>query len=73
MRHLTAKSEFKVPRGSASQAAAVTAAGSASRLESVHMEPFQDISRPESTDDPADLSNLDTQITLTPRSRGVSV
>ena len=37
------------------------------------MEPFQDTSRLESTDDPADLSNLDTQIALTPRSYGVSV
>ena len=71
VRHLTAKSEFRVPRGSASQATA--AAHSASRLETVHMEPFQDNSRPESTDDPADLSNLNTQITLTPRSCCVSV
>ena len=36
------------------------------------MEPFQDTSRPESTDDPADLSNLDTH-TPTPRLHGVSV
>ena len=57
--HLTAKREFRVPRGSASQATA--AAGSASRWEIVRMEPFQDTSRPESTDDPADLSNLNTQ------------
>ena len=54
MCHLTAKSEFRVPKGSASQASA--AAGSASRRETVYMELFQDISRPESTDDPADLS-----------------
>ena len=69
--HLTAKSEFRVSRGSASQATA--AAASASRLETVHIEPFQDTSRPESTDDPGDLSNLDAQISLIPRSRGVSV
>ena len=56
--HLTAKSEFRAPRESASQASA--AAGSASRQETVYMEPFQDTSHPESTDDPADLSNLDT-------------
>ena len=68
--HLTAKSEFRVVKGSASQASAV--AGSASKRETVHMEPFQDTSRPDSTDDPADLSNLDTH-TPTPRSRGVSV
>ena len=36
------------------------------------MEQFQDTSHPESTCDPADLSNLDTH-TPTPRSRGVSV
>ena len=53
MRHLTAKSEIRVPRGSASQATA--AAGSASRQETVHVEPFQDTSRSVSTDDPADL------------------
>ena len=68
--HLTAKSEFRAPKGSASQAS--VAAGSASRWETVHMEPFQDTSRPESTDDPPDLSNLDTH-TPTPRSRGVNV
>ena len=68
--HLTAKSEFRVTRGSVSQATA--AAGSASRRETVHMEPFQDTSRPESTDDPAELSNLDTH-TPTPRSGGISV
>ena len=62
MRHLTAKCEFRVPRGSASQATA--AVGSSSRCETVQMEPFQDTSRPESTDDPADLSNLDTHTLL---------
>ena len=36
------------------------------------MEPFQDTSHPESTADPADLSNLGTD-TPTPRSHGVSV
>ena len=55
--HLTVKREFRVPRGFASQATAV--AGSASRRDTVHMEPLQDTSRPEPTDDPADLSNLD--------------
>ena len=58
MRHLTAKSEFRAPKGSASQASA--AAGSSSRRETVHMEPFQDTSRPESTCDPSDISHLDT-------------
>ena len=38
VRHLTAKSEFRAPKGSASQASA--AAGSSSRRETVHMEPF---------------------------------
>ena len=66
MHHLIAKSECRVPRGSASQATA--AAGSAC----MHMELFQDTSRPESTDDPADLSNLETH-TPTPRSCGVTV
>ena len=70
MRHLSAKSEFRAPNGSSSQVSA--AVGSASRWETVHIEPFQDTSRPESTDDPADLSNLDTH-TSTPRSRAVSV
>ena len=70
LRHITVKSKFMVSRGSASQTTA--AAGSASRRETVHMEPFQDTSHPESTDDPADLSNLDTH-TPTPRSHGVSV
>ena len=45
---------------------------SASRWETVHMGPFQDTSCPESTDDPADLSNQDTQ-TAPPRSCGISV
>ena len=70
VRHLTAKSDFRVPKGSASQTTATV--GSASRWETVHMELFQVTSRPKSTDDPADLSNLDTQ-TPTPRSCGVSV
>ena len=70
MHHLTAKHEFRVPKGSASQA--TTAVGSASRWETVHMQPFQDTSRPESTDDPADRSNLDTH-TPTPRLCGVSM
>ena len=70
VRHLTAKSEFRVPKGSASQA--TVAAGWASRWETVHMELFQVNSCPESTDDPADLSNQDTQ-TPTPRLCGVIV
>ena len=57
-------------KGSASQDP--TTMVSASRWETVHMEPFQDTSRPESTDDPADMSNLDTY-TPTLRSCGVSV
>ena len=36
------------------------------------MEPFQDISHPESTDDPADISHLDTH-TPTTRSCAISV
>ena len=40
MHHLTAKSEFRAPKGSASQASATVA--SSSRRETVHMEPFQD-------------------------------
>ena len=70
VRHLKGKSEFSASKGSASQASA--AAGSASRREIVHMEPFQDTSRLESTYDPADMSHLDTR-TPTPRSLGVSV
>ena len=60
MRHLKGKSEFRAPKGSASQASA--AAGSASRRETVHMEPFQDTSPLESTYDPADMSHLDTHM-----------
>ena len=70
MCHLTAKSEFRAPKASASQASA--AAGSSSRWKTVHMEPFQDTSRPESTCDPSDISHLDTY-TPTTRSRTVSV
>ena len=66
MRHFTVKSEFRAPRGSASQASA--AAGSSSRLETVHMEPFQDTS----ACDPSDISHLDTHM-LTTRWRAVSV
>ena len=69
MHHPTAKREFRAPRGSASQASA--AAGSSSRRETVHMEPFQD-TPPESTCDPSDISHLDTH-TPTTRSRAVSV
>ena len=65
MHHLKGKSEFRVSKESASQASAV--AGSASRRETVQMEPFQDTSRPESTYDSADMSHLDTH-TPTPRS-----
>ena len=68
--HLTAKSEFRVPKGSASQASA--AVGSASRRKTVHMKLFQDTSRPETTNGPTDLLNLDTH-NPTPRSHGVSV
>ena len=70
VRHLKGKNEFGASKGSASQASAP--AGSASRREAMHMEFFQDTSRPESTYDPADMSHLDTH-TPTPRSRGVSV
>ena len=63
VRHLTAKSEFRAPKGSASQASA--AAGSSSRRETVHIEPFQDTSRPESTCDPSDISHLDTHTPTT--------
>ena len=68
--HLTAKSEFRTPRGSASQAS--TAVGSSSKRETVHMEPFQDTSPPESTFEPADMSHLDTH-TYTTKSRALSV
>ena len=40
MRHLTAKIEFRAPKGSASQASA--AVGPSSRWETVQMELFQD-------------------------------
>ena len=68
--HLTAKSEFRAPKGSASKASA--AAGSSSRQETVHSEPFQDTSRPMSTCDPSDISHLETH-TPTTQSRAVSV
>ena len=70
MRHLKGKSEFGPSKGTASQASA--AAGSASTRETVHMEPFQDTSHPESTYDPADMSHLDTHMP-TPRSCSVIV
>ena len=70
VRHLKGKSEFRAPKGSASQASA--AAGSVSRTETVHMEPSQDTSHPESTYDPADMLHLDTHMP-TPRLCGVSV
>ena len=44
VRHRTAKSEFRAPKGSASQGGA--AAGSSFRRETVHSEPFQDTSHP---------------------------
>ena len=70
VRHLTAKSEFGAPKRSASQASA--AAGSSSKHETVHMEPFEDTSHPESTCDPSDILHLDTH-TSTTRSCAVSV
>ena len=70
MCHLTAKSEFRATKGSVSQASA--AAGSSSRWETVHSEPFQDTSRPESTCDPADISHLEIHMPTT-RSNAVSV
>ena len=70
MRHFTAKSESRAPKGSASQASA--AAGSSSRRETVHSEPFKDTSHPESTCDPADISHLETHMPTT-RSHVVSV
>ena len=70
MCHLKGKGEFGVSKGSASQASA--AAGSASRRETMHMKPFQDTSRPESTHDAADMSHLDTH-TPTLQSCGISV
>ena len=69
-RHLTAKSEFRAPKGSTSQASA--AAGSSSRWKTVHTEPFQNTSRTESTCDPSDISLLDTHKPTT-RSSAVSV
>ena len=60
MRHLTTKSEFRAPKGSASQASA--AAGSSSGWETVHMEPFKDTSHAESTCDPSDISHLDAHM-----------
>ena len=47
--HLKGKSEFRTSKGSASQASA--AASSASRRETVHMEPFEDTFHPEFTYD----------------------
>ena len=67
MHHITAKSGFRTHKGSASQASTAL-----SRRETVHSEPFQDTSRPESTCDPSDISHLETH-TPTPRSRAVSV
>ena len=63
MCQLTAKSEFRAPKGSASQASA--AAGLLSRWETVHSEPFQDTSPPESTCDLADISHLETHMPAT--------
>ena len=59
LRHLTAKSEFRVPKGSASKA---SAAGSSSRQETVQIELFHDTSRSESTFDTSDISHLDTHM-----------
>ena len=70
VRHLAAKSEFRALKGFASQASAE--AGSSSRRDTVHREPFQDTSRPESTCDPSDISHLDTHMPTT-RLRAVSV
>ena len=71
MHHLTAKSEFRAPRGSASQASGSAAVCLSSRWETVHMEPFQDTSRPYFCD-PSDISHLDTHMATT-RSRAVNV
>ena len=68
VRHLTAKSEPRAPKGSASQASA--AASLSSRQETVHVEPLQDTSCPESTCDPSDISHLDMPTT---QSHAVSV
>ena len=62
MRHLTANSEFRAPKGSASQASA--AVGSSSIQEIVQTEPFQDTSLIQSTCDPSDISHLDTRTRL---------
>ena len=70
MHNLTTKNEFRAPKRSASQASA--AVGSSSRPETVHIEPFQDTSCPESTCNPADMSHLDTH-TPTTRLCAVSV
>ena len=70
MRHLTAKSEFRATKRSASQASA--AAGSSSSWKTVHSEPFQDTSHPESTCDPSDILHMDTHMPTT-RSCAVSV
>ena len=70
IRHLTAKSEYRAPKGSVSQASA--AVGSSSRQETVHSEPFQDTSHPESTCDPSDILHLETH-TPTTQSCAVSV
>ena len=67
---LTAKVNSGLPRGFVSQTSA--AAGSSSRRETVHMEPFQDTSHPESTCDPSDILHLDTHTPMT-QSRVVSV
>ena len=69
MRHLTAKSKFRAPKGSAFQASATV--GSSSRRETVQTEPL-DTSRPESTCDPSDISHLDMHMPTT-RSLAVSV
>ena len=68
--HLTAKSEFRAPKGSTSQTSA--AAGSSSRLETVQTEPFQDTFHPELICHLSGISHLDTH-TPTTRWRAVSV
>ena len=54
--HLTAKSEFRAPKGSASQASA--AAASSSRWETVHTQPFQDTVVKKFVDDKPDNIRL---------------
>ena len=54
VRHLKAKGDFRAPNWSASQASA--AAGSSSRRETVHSEPFQD---------PSDILHMDTHTPTT--------